>query len=120
MRILADLHISPLTVRYLLSLGHDAVRSSSLLPSNASDDAIVAAAIQHDRVILTQDMDFSAIIARSGQGKPSLLLLRLSSSRVEHVNTVLERFLPELEHAIPSGVIVTIEDNRVRTRTLPV
>ncbi len=120
MRILADMHISPVTILHLRSLGHDIIRTDSLLPRNASDETIVAIALKEGRVILTQDMDFSAIIARAGQTVPSLLSLRLSSSRVEHVNAVLQRVLPDLELAVLNGVMVTVEDHRVRQRNLPI
>ncbi len=73
-----------------------------------------------DRVILTQDLDFSEIISLSGNTKPSLITLRLSSSRIEFVNTILEKVLPGLESDVRKGVIVTVEDNRIRIRKLPV
>ncbi|PYR99761.1 MAG: hypothetical protein DMG12_19765 [Acidobacteria bacterium] len=83
MRLLADLHISPLTVELLKSLGHDVVRVSEILPTNASDEVIVQRARQDSRIILTQDLDFSRLIALSGQMSPSLISLRLQSSRIE-------------------------------------
>jgi hypothetical protein len=46
--------------------------------------------------------------------------LRLFSSRVEYVNTVLQNVLPTLEADVLSGMIVTIEDNRIRRRALPI
>ncbi len=65
-------------------------------------------------------MDFSAIIALTGRRAPSIITLRLFSSRVEHVNAVLEKVLPDLELGVLSGVVVTVEDQRVRQRDLPV
>src|SRR6266581_1464748 len=97
MRLLADLHISPITVAFLKSLGHDIVRVNEILPPNASDDAIVQLARRDSRIILTQDLDFSRIIAFSGQISPSLISLRLESSRIEYVNSILSRVLPDLE-----------------------
>ena len=45
MRILADLHISPSTVEFLRSLGHEAVRVNEILPATVPDQRIVEAAI---------------------------------------------------------------------------
>jgi len=73
MRLLADLHIAPRTVEFLRTLGHNVCRVSDLLPANASDEEIVERAAQDRRVILTQDLDFSSIIALSGRQTPSLL-----------------------------------------------
>jgi predicted nuclease of predicted toxin-antitoxin system len=80
MRLLADLHISPRTVGFLRSLGHDVVRVDDILPSTAADEVIVARAIEEGRTVLTQDLDFLAIIALAGKNVPSLISLRLSSS----------------------------------------
>ena len=120
MRILADLHISPVTIRYLHSLGHDIIRTDALLPPNAPDEDIVGVAIKENRVILTQDMDFGAILASSHRDTPSLISIRLAFPTVERVNSVLERVLPDLELAVLNGVMATVEDHRVRQRNLPI
>ena len=119
MRLLADLQIAPRTVEYLKSLGHDVVRVSQVLPPTSPDHEIIAYAVSDRRAILTQDLDFSAEIAVSGQAHPSLVLLRLSSSRIEAVNAVLSDVLPTLEQEVSVGAIITVEDHRVRRRKLP-
>ena len=120
MRLLADMHISPRTVEFLRTLGHDVVRVSDILPPQASDKTIVSHADENDRIVLTQDLDFSAIIALTGRQSPSPVSLRLGSSRVEHVNTVLAKVLPEVKEQLLGGAIVTVEDQRVRVRQLPI
>lgn len=120
MRLLADVHISPRTVAFLGALGHDVVRVAESLTPTATDLEIVAAAARDDRVVLTQDLDFSAIVALSGERRPSVVSLRLTSSRVEHVNLVLARVLPAVEMDLQAGALVTVEDERIRTRRLPV
>jgi len=67
MRLLADLHMSPLTVTFLRSLNHDVVRVTDVLPPNAPDEVIVGQARSDSRIILTQDLDFSRLIALSGE-----------------------------------------------------
>ncbi|HLF04147.1 MAG TPA: DUF5615 family PIN-like protein [Dehalococcoidia bacterium] len=119
MRLLADIHISP-PVEFLRSLDHDVVRADEVLPNNAPDGAIVAQAIEDGRTVLTQDLDFSAIIALEGKKVPSLITLRLASSRVERVNRALQDVLPTLEQDVLEGMIITIEDQRVRRRALPI
>lgn len=120
MRILADLHIAPRTVRFLVELGHDVVRVSDVLPCTASDERVVQKAIEEDRVILTQDLDFSAVIALSGRSAPSLICLRVSSSRVEQVNRTLQGALPLLETVVQRGAIVAVQEASIRVRTLPI
>jgi predicted nuclease of predicted toxin-antitoxin system len=76
-RLLADMNISPETVAYLRTLGHDAIRVSDVLAASATDATIVAYAARDNRVVLTQDLDFSALIALSGGVTPSAITLRL-------------------------------------------
>jgi len=120
MRILADMHISPATVHFLQTLGYDTIRVNEIMPSNSSDKEIVETAKKEERVILTQDLDFSEIISFSGEKIPSLISLRLSSSRIEFVNKRLEKVLPMIESDIEKGSIVVVEDNRIRLRHLPI
>lgn len=56
----------------------------------------------------------------SGKRKPSVISLRLGSSRVDRVNARLEEVLPRLESEVETGALVTVEDERVRVRALPV
>ena len=119
MRLLADLHIAPRTVQFLRHLGHDVARVSDLAPPTLPDAGIVSLAIRERRVVLTQDLDFSRLVALSGAREPSLISLRLSSSRIEHVNSVLQHALSNLDTIVLDGVIITVEDNRIRVRHLP-
>lgn len=119
MRLIADLHIAPRTVEFLKHLGHDVLRVPDVLPATAPDHEIVVYAAQDRRAILTQDLDFPAEIAVSGRTSPSVILLRLSSSRVDSVNNVLKDILPDLEQDVQDGALITVEDHRVRRRRLP-
>jgi predicted nuclease of predicted toxin-antitoxin system len=94
-------------------------RVSDLAPPTLPDADIVSLAIHERRVVLTQDLDFSRLVALSGAREPSLISLRLSSSKIEHVNSILLHALPKLESIVPDGTIVTIEDHRMRVRHLP-
>ena len=120
MKLLADLHISPRTVEFLRTLGHDVARIIEIMPPDAGDQAVVAEADKQHRVILTQDLDFSSIIALGGRKRPSIITLRLSSSRIEHVNAVLQKVLPTVESDLVAGAVVTVEDTRIRLRQLPI
>lgn len=119
MKLLADIHISPVTVAFLNTLGHDTIRVSEALSPSAADSLIIAHAFAEERTVLTQDLDFSALIALSGQQKPSIVTLRLASSRIEHVNSILEKALPLIAHDVEAGSLITIEEHGIRSRALP-
>ena len=63
LRFIADVHISPLTVAALKSNGYDIFRTTELLPTTASDSNILEIARIETRIIITQDLDFSMLIA---------------------------------------------------------
>lgn len=77
LKYLADLHISPLTVETLQASGFTIQRVAHILSPRAKDSEIVALARLEDWVILTQDLDFSALVAKSGATRPSVISLRL-------------------------------------------
>jgi len=120
MKFLADMPISPKTVNYLKSLGHDIYRISEKGLQKAKDSMIVDIAIEERRTILTTDLDFSAIIAKSQKSIPSVIIFRLSDESHENINALLENILPMVENEIIKGAIVVIEDDRFRVRELPI
>ena len=120
MRIIADVHIRPVTVQHLNSLGHEVIRSSDILPEEAPDLEIIERAVATNRVILTEDLDFSDIIALSGATRPSLITLRLTDASAGNVNRIIAAALPALEGLVTAGILATVEDERVRIRELPV
>jgi predicted nuclease of predicted toxin-antitoxin system len=120
LRFLADMNISPVTVAVLAAEGTDIVRVSSLLPANASDESILRLARQEGRVVITQDMDFSSLLALGGHDRPSLVTLRLLNTDPEVVTQRLRKILPQIEAALRRGSAVTVEDHAVRVRQLPI
>lgn len=120
LRLLADVHISPLTVEVLRSRGYDIVRTTALLPATASDAEILELARVEGKVVLTQDLDFSMLVALSNYGLPSLITLRLSSARPDVVAQRLLDVLPTVETELTEGAAITISDDSVRVRKLPI
>jgi predicted nuclease of predicted toxin-antitoxin system len=119
-RLLADMNISPKTVESMRKRGWDILRVSNLLPSNASDQQILQFARSENRILITQDLDFSALLALAGENQPSLVTLRLSVSDPETITKKLLDILPRLEDELQAGCVVTIQDTTVRIRRLPI
>jgi predicted nuclease of predicted toxin-antitoxin system len=69
---------------------------------------------------VTQDLDFSALLALGGFDRPSLITLRLSDTAPETVTRRLLETASLLEQVLPEGSAVTIEDEAVRVRRLPI
>lgn len=119
-RLLADMNISPQTATFLQQQGWDIVRVSEVLPATASDERILEFARREERVVVTQDLDFSTLLALSGYNQPSLITLRLLASDPDTVNQKLIEVLPGIEQELEEGCAVTIEDTAVRIRRLPI
>jgi predicted nuclease of predicted toxin-antitoxin system len=119
-QLLADMNISPQTVTFLQQQGWDMIRVSEVLPATASDSEILEFARREERVIVTQDLDFSTLLALSGYNQPSLITLRLLASDPDTVNQKLIEVLPTIKQELEEGCAVTIEDTAVRIRRLPI
>ncbi len=119
-RLLADVHISPKTVGDLQKQGYEIMRSSEVLPANAPDINILEFARTENWVVLTQDLHFSMLVALSKYSQPSLITLRLSSAKPDIVTQKLLDVLPQIEEALQEGSAITIQDESIRIRKLPV
>lgn len=119
-RLLADVHISPKTVADLQKQGYEIMRSSEVLPASAPDINILEFARTENWVVLTQDLDFSMLVALSRYSQPSLITLRLSSAKPDIVTQKLLDVLPQIEEALQEGSAIAIQDESIRVRKLPV
>jgi predicted nuclease of predicted toxin-antitoxin system len=119
-RFLADMKISPETVDALQQRGWDVVRVFQVLPMDASDDEVLGFARREGRVVINQDLDFSALLALGGYDQPSLITLRLAISDPETVTRRLLDVLPGLEGVLREGSAVTVDDVAVRVGRLRV
>lgn len=118
-RLLADIHISLKTVVDLQNQGYEIIRSSDVLPRNAPDINILEFALRNNWIVLTQDLDFSMLVALSGRSYPSLITLSLSSAKPDVVTQKLLDVLPQIEESLLQGSAITIQDKNIRIRKLP-
>lgn len=113
------MNLSPAWVNLLRDTGYDALRWSEVGAGDAPDDVLMKWAVQENCVVLTRDQDSNTLLAHSRMGKPSVVLLRTSSLRIDRVG---ERLLGALNAAradLEAGAILVVEDKRVRVRSLP-
>jgi predicted nuclease of predicted toxin-antitoxin system len=119
-RFLVDANLSPRLAAALTAAGHDAVHVTDLAMGTATDLAILDAADSDRRIVLSADTDFGTLLALTGRTSPSVLLIRLTSSRrTAAIAALLEANLPAVAEALDEGAVVVVEDDRVRIRALP-
>jgi predicted nuclease of predicted toxin-antitoxin system len=119
MKFLADMGVSMTVVRTLRDNAHEAVHLSELELQRLPDTSIMQKALQEQRIVLTFDLDFTDLLAASGDALPSIIIFRLKNTSPVFVSTRLMAVLSEYGNALSSGVIVIVEDYRVRLRRLP-
>lgn len=121
MRFVVDANLSPVVAAGLRGGGHDAVHAVDVGLLTASDEAILAAAAEDDRVIVSADADFAALLALGHLSKPSFVLLRSAdhlTSR-EQADLLLAN-LSAVADDLEGGAIVTFARGRLRVRRLPI
>ena len=77
MNLLPDMNLSPALASLLSSYGHDVVRGSEVGDSRASDVVILTWARAHERVLVTYDLDFGAMLAHTEATGPSVIQTRV-------------------------------------------
>jgi predicted nuclease of predicted toxin-antitoxin system len=120
MKFLANMGISPDTVKFLRDLGYEAVHLHEEGLDRLPDPDILCKARREGYVLLTSDLDFGELLAHGGEALPSVVIFRLSNmhpvSVNRHLAEVIERFGPDLER----GVIASMTERRIRVRQLPI
>lgn len=117
---LADMNLSPKTVEMLNGQGYRCVRVSEVLPVTAKDVEILEWARENQMVIITQDLDFSALVALRQASHPSLINIRMSTGNPERIGKRLLQVLPECSEELRAGACITFDDETVRVRSLPI
>ena len=120
MRFLLDMNLPPSLCGTLTTMDHAAVHVAAIGLAAATDEAIVVAARERTETIITNDLDFTRILAVDGLSRPSLVLLRLGNASTGHLGAALKQHLPSICQALDRGAIVVIEDHSLRIRYLPV
>ena len=120
MKFLADMGISVETVKWLSSLGHDAVHLHEQELDRLSDEKIMEKARDEGRVLLVHDLDFGQLLALSGATLPSVITFRLLDMRPDSVNHYLGQVLRRWQNELAHGAMISVRENRIRLRLLPI
>ncbi len=99
--------------------GHDAIHLGQQGLGRLTDEEIFAKAMAEERTIVTADLDFGAIIARTGSATVSVIVLRIANPRADRVVALLRRVLADAAAELTRGAIVLVEETRFRIRQLP-
>lgn len=119
MKLLIDMNLSPRWTRLLADAGIDAAHWSTLGATNAPDVEIVAFARINGYVVLTHDLDFSAILAATQGDKPSVVQIRSEDVSPKVIGKPVIAALRQMSAELDEGALLTIDPSRTRLRLLP-
>lgn len=119
MKLLVDMNLSPSWVDRLARHGFEAVHWSTIGVATAPDAEILAWANEHQFVVITNDLDFSAILAAGVLDGSSVVQVRSHDLLSDVVVSIVAKALDAHREDIERGALLSIDEAGTRVRVLP-
>ena len=119
MKLLVDMNLSPGWIDRLARHGFEAIHWSTIGAATAPDVEILTWANEHRLVIITNDLDFSAILAAGAVAGPSVVQLRTQDLLSDGAVRIVARALEAHREDIERGALLSIDEAGTRVRVLP-
>ena len=119
MKLIVDMNLSPRWIGVLADASIKAAHWSTLGANNAPDSEIMAYARANDYVVLTHDLDFSAILAATRGEKPSVVQIRAEDVSPDMIGKQVVTALRQMASELEEGALLTVDPSRTRLRLLP-
>jgi len=118
--VLVDMNLSPDWIAFLQQFGHAATHWTAVGSAAALDPEIADWARNNTHIILTQDLDFGAILAQTHATGPSVIILRCEDTFPGTMGPPVLTVLRQYETELRDGALVVIDVARHRVRLLPI
>ena len=119
MKLLLDMNLSLRWVARLTQAGYEAVHWSTLGRFDAPDHEIMAFTARQGYVVVTHDLDFSAILAATHGEKPSVVKIRAEDVSPDAISGKVIVALRQMQYELDEGALITIDPSSTRERLLP-
>lgn len=119
MKLLIDMNLSPTWVPILEEQGWNTTHWITVGPIDAPDIQIMRWAREKGFCVVTNDLDFSAILAATHAKGPSVIQIRGQDLSPKTLGPTLITVLQQHIRDLLDGVILTIDVRNARVRRLP-
>jgi predicted nuclease of predicted toxin-antitoxin system len=116
LNFLADECVYNITTLFVRSLGHNILTVQETGLAGTSDENVLRFAIEHERILITIDMDFSNIRRFPPKSHTGIIVLKIRPQTVEKVHKVLAQVLRELDAEQLGKSLVIIDQGKYRVR----
>jgi len=119
MNLILDMNISPKLVTLLSQKKIDSQHWCTIGKSDAKDSEIMEYAKKSDSIVVTYDLDFTAILSHTKGGKPSVIQIRKQGLQLEVLAELLAAAASQWKTELDKGAILSLDTKRIRVRLLP-
>lgn len=119
MKFLIDMNLSPRWCSILQAEGWDSVHWSDIGIASAPDHDIMQWAFQDQRVVLTHDLDYGAMLAATQATGPSVVQVRTQDVRPQVLAPLLIPVLQQYINELDAGALLIVDEAKLRIRLLP-
>lgn len=118
-KILLDQGLPRSAAKILKDKDWDVIHTGDIGLSRATDRKILDIARKEERVIITLDSDFHAILAVENAESPSVIRIRREGLKGPQLADLIIRIWPDIHKILRKGAMVTITGNAIRVRKIP-
>lgn len=120
MRFLLDQGL-PRSLKFLLmDIGYESEHVGFIGMQSSPDEDIIDYARINNYICLTLDADFHSILVLSEKRNPSVIRIRIERLKAEDYLQLLKSILPDIENNLQTGCLVSVQEDSVRIRELPI
>ncbi|MCC5816219.1 MAG: DUF5615 family PIN-like protein [Leptospira sp.] len=113
------MNLSPSWQEFLKNINIHSIHWASVGSMTATDREIFDYALQNNYIIITQDLDFSTILALTNSEKPSVILIRAKNSLPKEIGKSVSELIRSYSDELEKGSLIVFDGIRHKVRILP-
>ena len=98
----------------------DATHVGEISMAHSKDHEILQLAERENRILITLDADFHAMLAISGAHRPSVIRIREEGLKAPAICQLIMRLRDQFTDSLQQGCVLTVTLNQARLRLLPI